>query len=440
MIEFGWDNPGSDFVRKNIVEMEKRPFAGFTMALSVGTNIFNRNAFAESEFTNDRNNLKATTFTTLSDNFIRMDTRHEAGWSWLNDSDWNAALENVRQTTRTAKIGNFKGIIFDSEPYGPNPWVYSSSAYGGKSYAEVAQVVRQRGRDFISAVHQEMPGAKILTTWFLSIIKRQLSEPGATLETNGWALLVPFVEGWFDAAQGEVFIDGLEDTYFAMDEPDYKVQRDFFGSAGSLLSSENQSKYNTLVSIAGAAYIDGILNQFYRSPRFVGYYFKSDEERRKILESNAYYGLQTATEYLWVYSERMNWWTGDIPAGIEAVYKSAIDKINAGKPLGFDVKAIADRTRTDYYDRIFIRGNATEGGVSLYQRAVIQSGFNDANGAESACFIYVDGQYDCQLPFGWTGTLTPYKKNTSFDPPMRDFSNLKTTPGKWIEAQDFTTK
>ena len=94
-----------------------------------------------------------------------MDTRHEDGWSWLNDTDWNASLENVRQTTRTAKVGNFKGFFFDTEAYGPNPWDYSAAEYGPKSYAEVASVVRQRGRDFMNVVHQELPGAKIITLW-----------------------------------------------------------------------------------------------------------------------------------------------------------------------------------------------------------------------------------------------------------------------------------
>jgi hypothetical protein len=441
LIEFGWDSPSSDFVRQNIANMEKSPFSGFTMQLSVGSNIFNKTAYAESDLANDRANLKATKFTTLTENFIRMDTRSEQGWNWLNDSDWKAALENVRQTTRTAKVGNFKGIIFDTEPYGISPWTYSPAAYGGKSYAQVSAVVRQRGREFITAVHEEMPGAKILTTWFLSVIKRQLVTEKTKIEDNSWALFVPFVEGWMDSAQGEKFIDGVENSYFNLDEPDYKADRDFFASASSLLSPENQSKYSSLMSISNGTYIDGLLNEYYRSPAFVGFYLKNNEEKMKILQSNAYFGLKGADEYVWVYSERMNWWTGDLAAGVDDAYRSALRKINAGESLGFDVTAIADRTRKDYYDRIFIRGKITNKGNPVYLKAVVNSGYTNIKGVESACQVYsVEGDFTCQLPYGWKGTLTPVLDGVAFDPPSRDYSNLSVGTGAFIEDQNFTGK
>ncbi len=244
LIEFGWDNPRSDFVRQNIVSMQQKPFAGITMLFNVGTNIFNKTPYLEGEFSNDRDNLQDTNFGTLTDNFFRMDTRHETGWNWQNDNDWAAALENVRQTTRTAKVGNFKGFFFDTEAYGPNPWNYDPAKYNTKSYAEISSIVRARGRDFIRVVHEELPGAKIITLWAQSVISRQIGWSGA-VTSSSWPLYIPFMEGWMDGAQGETFIDGNENAYFNLLEEDYTVERNDFNDAIRLFSAENQTKRAT---------------------------------------------------------------------------------------------------------------------------------------------------------------------------------------------------
>jgi hypothetical protein len=439
LIEFGWDNPRSDFVRQNITKMEKRPFSGFTMLLSVGTNIFNKKAFAESEFAGDRANLQATRFKKFTDNFIRMDTRHEEGWNWLNDADWKAALENVRQTTRTANVGKFTGIFFDTEPYGPNPWKYTAQAYGGKSYAEVAAVVRQRGRDFITVVHQEMPGAKIITLWFLRTIKKQVND-GNTLEKLDWGLVVPFFEGWMDAQKGEQFIDGNENSYFNLSAQDYVDDRAAFLSSKSLLSATNQAKFKRRVRLGHAMYLDGMVN-LYRSPRYAGFYFPSDKSRLQQVEHNIYQGLKNSDEYVWVYSERMDWWKGSVPTGLEAAIKRGSDKLKLRQPLGIEVKAVADKAKVDYDRRIFIRGRVTKGGKGLYLSATVESGYKDPWNKESACSVYnVFGDFDCQLPHGWKGTLTPALANESFDPQMRDYRELAVGPGAWIEKQDFTAR
>jgi hypothetical protein len=439
LLEFGWDNPRSDFVRQNIAQMQKRPFSGFTMLFGVGTNIFNKTAFSETDFAADRANLKATAFGSLTDNFFRMDTRHEEGWSWLSDADWNASLENVRQTTRTAKVGGFKGFFFDTEPYGPNPWDYSTAEYGGKSLEEVSKIVRARGRDFMRVVHQELPAAKIITLWAQSVINRQIGASG-TITDSSWPLYIPFLEGWMDVAQGETFIDGNENAYFNLLEEDFNVERADFNDAIRLFSAENQRQYKKLTSFANSLSIDTHLNT-YNSPRYFGFFAPSDADRLKLLESNIYLGLKTSDEYVWVYSEQMNWWTGALPVGAEAAIRSGATKFNAGQPLGFDITKMAGTTKQNFLDRIFIRGRITKAGKGLYGSATIESGIKDKQGKETACVIYnALGDYDCEFPYGWKGTLTPTLNGERFDPPTRDYNQYTSGPGAWLENQDFTAK
>ena len=49
------------------------------------------------------------------------------------------------------------------------------------------------------------------------------------------------------------------------------------------------------------------------------------------------YALTTSDEYVWCYSERMNWWQNEIPDGVEGAIRSARKKVADGQPLGFDI-------------------------------------------------------------------------------------------------------
>jgi hypothetical protein len=64
------------------------------------------------------------------------------------------------------------------------------------------------------------------------------------------------------------------------------------------------------------------------------------EDRAKWFEHNTYWALYTTDEYVWCYSERMNWWKDQTPPGLEPAILSARQKIAEGKPLGFDIEPI----------------------------------------------------------------------------------------------------
>jgi len=433
LIDYGWNNPSSQFVRDNIVQMEKKPFGGLTVRLATGSDVFNKVAFPDKDFEGDQANLRATPFKTLTHNFVVMNVRLEPGWSWLSSADWKATESNVRNFAKTAAAGKFVGIVFDPEPYGLSPWRYTPENYGGKSFAEVSSTVRARGRSFIKAVHAELPGAKILSFWFLTLLKTQLEEAGGALEKADYALLLPFVEGWFDAAQGETFIDGTENSYYNLSEQDFLGNQTYFKGAGSVLSSENQGKYASSTRLANAVFLDGVLD-LWKSPRFIGFYLKNADERLKLLEHNLYYGLKNADQYLWVYGENVDWWKGKVPAGLEAALVSARDKVNSGQPLGFEIKGFVDGARVEYDRKVDIGGQVTQGGQGLLS-AKILSGFNNAEGKESACVVYNDlGNYDCVVPYGWSGTLTATLEGVKFEPPSRSYSNVVKP---WTGGQDF---
>src|SRR5688572_7957905 len=157
LIEYGWDVPSPAFVHANIQTMEQRPFDGIVVKLSVGPYVFTHVPIADSSFSQDRADLKATSFTRFTDNFLIVWASSEEGWNFLSESDWAAAEQNLRNFAQAAAAGGFKGILFDTEPYGPNTWAYNTKIYPNTTFEQMQAVVRKRGARFMSILQSELP-------------------------------------------------------------------------------------------------------------------------------------------------------------------------------------------------------------------------------------------------------------------------------------------
>jgi hypothetical protein len=71
------------------------------------------------------------------------------------------------------------------------------------------------------------------------------------------------------------------------------------------------------------------------------------EQQAQWLEHNVYYALETADEYVWIWTESpLNWWTGEgIPPGVEDAIWSARRKHERDEPLGFAVESMLEEAR-----------------------------------------------------------------------------------------------
>ena len=70
------------------------------------------------------------------------------------------------------------------------------------------------------------------------------------------------------------------------------------------------------------------------------------EERARWFEHNMYYALHSSDEYVWLYTERPNWWTGEnLPEGFQEALFRAKDKISKNEPLGFEVEEMLKKAR-----------------------------------------------------------------------------------------------
>jgi hypothetical protein len=347
LIEYGWDVPTPVFVKQNIQKMEKQPFDGIVIKLKGGKKVFLHQPYDPQEFNQDLQSLKSTKFTKFTDNFVLMWATTDEGWDWFGDRDWEASEQNIRLFARIARSAGFVGIAFDPEPYGVNPWIYTKlPGVKDKSFAEYWQQVRKRGAQFMQALQEEMPGIKVLSLFQLSYLEDFLDEPNLQkrmrqLSSANYGLLPAFLNGMLDVAQANTtIIDGNEHSYY------YTKPESFVESSKlikekllTFVEPENRSKYALQVQLGQALYIDQLFAMRPPIESLLSYHL-TPQERAKWLEHNTYYALTTSDEYVWCYSENMNWWENNIPSGVAESIRTAREKIQKGEPLGFNIEAM----------------------------------------------------------------------------------------------------
>jgi hypothetical protein len=347
--------PNPEFVKKNVRQMEKRPFDGIITPLKGGKKVFLHQPYDIKSFTEDMNNLRDTKFSKFSDNFILMWATTDENWDWFSESDWTALENNIRLFAQMARAGRYVGIAFDPEVYkqfGANPWMYTNLLHAQeKSFQEYSLQVRKRGAEFIQALQQELPGIKLLTLFQLSFLPEVLDEPNSKkrmrqLSTDQYALLPAFLNGMLDAAQpNTVIVDGNENAYYYSGYEDFSQTDDLIRQkALALIAPENHQKYARHVHVGQAVYIDHLFALRQPQTSFLSYYI-TPQERAKWLEHNMYYALSTSDEYVWCYSERMDWWTNNVPDGVEAAIRAARQKLTRREPLGFTIDNIMDKAK-----------------------------------------------------------------------------------------------
>ncbi|MGB8690236.1 MAG: hypothetical protein WCD53_23295 [Microcoleus sp.] len=352
LIEYGWGVPTPVFVKQNIKEMEKKPFDGIVIQLKGGRKVFLHKPYDPQEFNQDLQSLKSTKFTKFTDNFVLMWATPEEGWDWFSDRDWQASEQNIRLFARIARSAGFVGIAFDPESYGVDPWIYNKlPGAKDKSFEKYWQQVRKRGNQFMQVLQQEIPGVKVFSLFQLSHLKDLLNEPmpermsQLSAESNG--LLPAFLNGMLDVAKANTtIVDGNEFSYY------YAGKQDFFEARKliqerllTFVDEKNRQKYAKQVQVGHALYIDYLFDLGKPQESRVSHYL-TPQQRQQWLEHNTYYGLSTSDEYVWCYSEEMNWWQNNIPSGAAEAMRSAQQKIKMGEPLGFNIEGIIRWAKT----------------------------------------------------------------------------------------------
>ena len=356
MVEYGWDVPYPDFVQENIREMEKRPFDGIIFRTKEFDHAFDTRPWKQEDLQPQLDSLTAIKWEKFTDNFLTLYAASKWNMDWFNDDHWDVIIENMKLFSLAVRSGRCVGVCFDPEPYGTDPWIYPGS-YADKPFDQVAEQVRRRGWQFIIALQEHMPVLKVLSFFQLGLFPDIVDEPDPKVRQEKllkkWMVLLPsFCIGMLEgAAPGTIFIDGNESAYY------YESPNDYFRAyhlirqrVQTLVPESLRKKYNAQVQAGMALYIDQTLGK--RTEQTTGH-FLTAEQQLKFFEHNVYYALTTSDEYVWCYSERMNWWLPPektekdriLPPGVEEALVSARQKYEQGKPLGYDIKDMIEAAR-----------------------------------------------------------------------------------------------
>ena len=323
IIQLGWDQPNTEFVRDHWQELEKAPFDGITIEVSFthdgklynDYSVMSRNRWPRKALKPALENLKAAKFNKLKHNFIRVNST-PGDLDWFNDEDWDAACSNIANIAWLAKESGMKGILFDTETY--NNFQYMWKPASGRSYAETSAKARERGAQVMKALTKEFPDITILSLWLLSKapLSTQQGDTESAITHAEYGLWPAVVNGWLDALPETArIVEGMEDAYYFQRMEEFSSTYAMLRSANSsmiskLLAPENRKKYQTQVSISFGVYLDAYLD----APSS-GYYLKPldggtslNRLRDTLVKAKAY-----ADDYVWVYNEQVRWWPIETP-------------------------------------------------------------------------------------------------------------------------------
>lgn len=362
-----------EFVMEHPESLEQWPFDGTIMRPFYGSGqVFNVQVFEQHKdlITQQFQKYAPIKSAKLTDNFLAMYS--QSSMDWFSDSDWENIRQYVTLIAKGAKTLGCKGVVFDPEPYGANPWDYAHQAHSGtQTFEEYAAKVEQRGREFMQAINEGFPGAKVLffvTPYegFYEINHNSNEQARAVALRNAtgyfartYPLYLPFYSGILEAATDEnQLINTKEGAYGNSSAEEFYRQYWVLNQGAKILAPpELREKYREITRVASAVYVDGVLGAG-TAPQAAISRELSAPDRLKWLEYNVYQALKTSDEYVWLYGEQVTWWhennTNALnpvrPQIVEAI-QAAEDKIVNGEDIGYEIKPAVDAAKQKAEER-----------------------------------------------------------------------------------------
>ena len=325
LIEFGWDEPDTAFMRRHIAQMEEMPFDGVVFHVNYTApggkpgnflwEAWGRRAFTDAELAPALADLAATPFRRFTDNFLRFNTS-PGDVDWFDD--FSAILANARLAAHAAHQGRAAGILFDTEQYHAPLFDYRKQRDGGtKSWEAYAAQVHRRGREIMEAFQRGYPDPTVFLTFGYGVPWLEMRNGAPSLAACEYGLLAPFLDGMVDAASGRArLVDGYEPTYF------HNKNLAKFPAAYRMLTEDllsivaDPGRYRRLLSVGFGLFLDYDPQErrWNGMDGSANYYTPAD------FEASVRAALAVADEYVWIYAQAPRWWSQagtpvDLPEG-----------------------------------------------------------------------------------------------------------------------------
>jgi len=335
LIEFGWDEPNTGFLREHIAEMERAPFDGVVLDADAHPAKGGRARFTWEAWTTNRfenadmqraiDDLRATKFQRFTDNFLRFNTT-PAKLDWFDD--YSPVINNCRVAAWTAKQAGLKGLLFDIEQYEGQLFDFRKQRDGkAKGWDAYATKVRERGRELMNAFQSGYPEGVIFLSFGYSLPWGETENGKRPLAECHYGMLAPFLNGMLDAAtNGALLVDGNEWAYPFRDTnriaASYQAMRH-----DCLKIVTAPEKYPRFFSLSFGIWMDYDWRKIgWETNDFSKNYYSPETFQRSLRTM-----LETADEYVWVYTEQPRWWTKEGgPVKLPKAYDEAVRAARRG--------------------------------------------------------------------------------------------------------------
>lgn len=310
IIEWGWDEPDTKFIRDNIERMEQYPFDGliFHIVNSKGGNftweMWGDRKFEVTEFRHSIDNLKATKFVRFTDRFLRVNVT-PGKVDWFDDGAWAVVQNNFGVAAQVAKHGGCKGFMFDVEQYNEGLFDYAKQPHReSKSFTDYQAVVRERGKQWMTEVNRHFPDITVLLTFGYRIAQPRDGQSRAEIH---YGLLADFLDGMLDAcSERTTIVDAWEYSY------PYKDRDQFEEAYRTIKQTSLQwtgvpDKYRRHVQAGFGIWMDCRWRQVgWNEDDFSKNHFTPEAFERSVRAA-----LDVSDRYVWIYTEQPRWWTNE---------------------------------------------------------------------------------------------------------------------------------
>ncbi|MGQ9732464.1 MAG: hypothetical protein ACUVX8_14480 [Candidatus Zipacnadales bacterium] len=330
LIEFGWDEPDTAFMREHIREMEHTPFDGCVFhvtcvdadrkPVNFTWECWGRKTFTEEQLRHAVADLQALDSKTFTQNWLRFNvTPGDVDWF----EDFSPVLANARLAAQIARQGNCPGLLFDIESYHVALWNYRGLAEKNpRPWEDYATQVRRCGAALMDAFEESYPNITIFLTFGYCLPWVQAGRNPQQLPDAHYGLLAPFLNGMLEAAGPRVtLIDGYELAY------KYK-QREEFEAARKMVTEEllpivaEPVKYRRQMRLAFGFWMDADWrHRGWATGPFSGNFFLPTQLRTSLEAA-----LELCDGYVWLYTETPRWWSATGPQKLPPAYVRAVRK------------------------------------------------------------------------------------------------------------------
>jgi hypothetical protein len=345
LIEFGWDEPDTGTLKNHRDQFERSPFDGcvFHVATRDGQGpsenftwlCWGRRRFTDAALQPARDELASIAWTRFRHNFLRFNVT-PADLDWFDDH--SAVLANARLAAQVASAGHCDGILLDTEAYQAKLFDYHKQRDASRrSWDDYAAQARNRGHEVMSAFQDGFPDLTVLLTFGHTLAWKQSDGGKKSLADCRDGLLVPFLDGMIDAANGKTrLVDGHEVSYGYRDPALFAQAREAIKLKASGLAAD-PAKYQNTVKAGFGLWLDYDWPRFgWNTSKLESNYFSPERFLASLRAA-----VEQTEEYVWIYTEKPRWWSNvgtavDLPpAYIDAVqrvrHKLDQDR-DAGKP------------------------------------------------------------------------------------------------------------